>query len=80
MTETLRGSLDGKAAIVTGASQEIGAAMAGDTLKLEKVTPRGSARYGHRLEGKNSYHFTIENSLDQGKSWQTFLTAAYRRK
>jgi uncharacterized protein DUF1579 len=52
----------------------------GDTLKLEKVTPRGSARYAHRLEGKNSYHFTIENSFDQGKSWQTFLTAAYRRK
>jgi len=52
----------------------------GDTLKLEKVTPRGSARYGHRLEGKNAYHFTIENSFDQGKSWQTFLTAAYRRK
>jgi hypothetical protein len=52
----------------------------GDTLKLEKSTPRGSARYAHRLEGKNSYHFTIENSFDQGKSWQTFLTAAYRRK
>jgi hypothetical protein len=52
----------------------------GDTLKLEKATPRGSARYAHRLEGKNSYQFTIENSFDQGKSWQTFLSAAYRRK
>ena len=52
----------------------------GDTLKLEKVTPRGAARYTHRLEGKTSYHFSIENSFDQCQTWQTFLTSVYRRR
>jgi hypothetical protein len=52
----------------------------GDTLLLEKVSPRASARYTHRLEGKATYHFSIENSFDQGQSWQTFLTAIYKRR
>jgi hypothetical protein len=51
-----------------------------DTLVLESATPRGSARYTHRFEKGGAYHFQIENSFDQGKSWQTFMTAVYRRK
>jgi hypothetical protein len=53
----------------------------GDTLLLQKVTPRGTARHTLRLEpGGKVYHFQIEHSFDQQQSWQTFLTASYKRR
>jgi hypothetical protein len=51
-----------------------------DLLVLEKVTPRGAARYTHRFESDGVYQFQIESSFDAGQSWQTFMTAVYQRR
>lgn len=53
----------------------------GDTLLLQTVSPNSASRYTHRLEpGGKVYHLQIENSFDQQKSWQTFLSAVYERR
>jgi hypothetical protein len=51
-----------------------------DVLVLEKVTPRGAARYTYRFESDGVYQFQIENSFDARQSWQTFMTAVYQRR
>jgi hypothetical protein len=49
-------------------------------LQLERVSARGSARYTHRFEPDGTYHFQIENSFDQAKTWQTFMTGLFHRR
>jgi hypothetical protein len=49
-------------------------------LLLERTSPRASARYTHRFEKDGTYHFQIENSFDQTKSWQTFMTGVFHRR
>jgi hypothetical protein len=52
----------------------------GDTLLLEKTTPRGRARYLHRISPEGSYEFSIESSFDGGATWLKFMSGTYRRK
>jgi hypothetical protein len=53
----------------------------GDTLTLEHPPLAGSrGRYTFRLVDDDRYEFKIENSRDDGRSYQTFLEASYRRQ
>ena len=53
---------------------------AGDTLTFESSHPGGKGRYVYRFEGRDTHHFTIENSFDGGATWSTFMEATYERQ
>jgi Protein of unknown function (DUF1579) len=52
----------------------------GDTLTFSVESPQGTGRYTFAFQGNDRHQFTIENSFDGGKTWQTFMTADYRRQ
>ncbi|HEU4663763.1 MAG TPA: DUF1579 family protein [Dokdonella sp.] len=51
---------------------------AGDTLRLEKHTPRGAARYAFALDG-DSLSFRIENRFAGQDDYVEFMRGDYRR-
>jgi hypothetical protein len=51
----------------------------GDTMTLIKVTPRGHGRYVYRWTDERTYHFSIENSFDGGKTFTRLMEGTYRR-
>jgi hypothetical protein len=51
----------------------------GNTLQFTSESPHGNGRYTYEFEGADRYRFTLENSFDGGKTWQTFMTGVYRR-
>lgn len=52
----------------------------GDTLTFRSISPQGQGRYVYRFEGKQTYHFRIENSFDGGKTFATFMEGTYRKR
>ena len=51
----------------------------GGTLRLEKSSPQGEARYVHRLLG-DRYEFSIENRFPGQRNPYLFMRGTYRRK
>lgn len=51
----------------------------GDTLKFEKHTPRGSARYRFEFAGEDRYRFVIENRLGDVADFGEFMRGDYAR-
>ena len=51
----------------------------GDTLRLEKHTPRGSARYRFAFEGGDRFGFVIENRLGDATEFAEFMRGDYVR-
>jgi hypothetical protein len=51
----------------------------GDVLTLLRVTPRGSARYVHKIT-QNEHQFSIENKLGADADFTLFMRATYTRK
>jgi hypothetical protein len=50
-----------------------------NVLQLVSHSSHGQGRYTYAFEGGDRYRFTLENSFDGGKTWQTFMTGDYRR-
>lgn len=44
-----------------------------------RVTPRGHVRHTFRFEGEDVFHLTIENSFDEGQTFQAFMSGSYTR-
>ena len=51
----------------------------GDTLRFEKHTPRGSARYRYAFDGEDRYRFVIENRLGDAPAFTEFMRGDYVR-
>jgi hypothetical protein len=51
----------------------------GNRLVFTSQSSHGDGRYTLQFEGKDRYKFTLENSADGGKTWQTFMSGDYRR-
>lgn len=51
----------------------------GDTLTLTRVSSRGMARHHYRIEGSEAYTLKIENSFDDGASWEAVMEGRYLR-
>ncbi len=51
----------------------------GDTLTFRLDHAHGVGRFAFRWEGKDKYHFTIDNSVDGEKTWTTAKRATYTR-
>ena len=51
----------------------------GDTLRFEKHTPRGSARYRFAFDGDDRYRFVIENRLGEATEFAEFMRGDYVR-
>jgi hypothetical protein len=49
----------------------------GDTLLLERDSPRGRSRYTYKFASNTKYNLTIENSFDGGKTFQVFMRGEY---
>jgi hypothetical protein len=52
----------------------------GDTLTFASSFPQGQGRYTYRFEGSTAYTFTLQNSFDGGKTWNTVMEGRYRKK
>ncbi len=51
----------------------------GDTLILNKSTPRGDGRYRYRLNG-DRYEFSIENRFADQEDFSLFMKGSYERR
>lgn len=51
----------------------------GDTLILNKSTPRGDGRYRYRLNG-DRYEFSIENRFADQEDFSLFMQGSYERR
>ena len=51
----------------------------GDTLRFEKRTPRGEARYRYEFAGDDRYRFVIENRLGDAPEFSEFMRGDYVR-
>lgn len=51
----------------------------GDTLILNKSTPRGDGRYRYRLNG-DRYEFSIENRFPEQEDFCLFMQGSYERR
>jgi hypothetical protein len=51
----------------------------GNTLTFLAAAPQGEGRFTYVFDGPDHYTFKIENSFDGGKTWNAFMTSAYRR-
>jgi hypothetical protein len=51
-----------------------------DTLVFTSEGCDARGRYTYRFDGADRFHFRIENSHDDGATWQTMIEGDYRRK